>query len=156
MDAWLGIAGVIVGSLLTVGVDWMNRRWDRKDKRRDILVARAEELAGFAGQPGSWQMKSFEAACQGDGLMPPWTLFRMQALTTIYLPEVEDVERALKAAVVKVQASSNAIATFIRRNKGVRPPDELIQASNAATTVLTNACGALLHVTSQRIRVELD
>jgi hypothetical protein len=38
--AWIGLAGVVVGALLTAAFEWVRgRRGDRKRVRRDLLIA---------------------------------------------------------------------------------------------------------------------
>jgi hypothetical protein len=47
VSAWLGLAGVALGALLTTGATWLQSlRGDRKSKRREIIAAADDLRAG--------------------------------------------------------------------------------------------------------------
>lgn len=143
MEVLVGFAGTVLGAALTLVANWFARRWEREDKRREVVVARAEELLGFCAEIAEWQLKCFRSALDGNAEIPPWSLFRWHALVSAYLPAVEGAARDLQSAIGEVQRASSTIAELARRQPKAPPPSEQIESVHQAMTALTGACAKL-------------
>jgi hypothetical protein len=152
MDAWIGLAGTVIGAAITHTVTWTTRRQDQATRRRDTLFARAEELAAIVAGLADWQMKCFQVARAGGNELPPWILFRFQVLVTVYLPEVEPSARAVHTAIAEVQDFCAKIADLVRRQPGQPLPLESTEAVKGAMKLLTTACVKMTEAISERMK----
>lgn len=153
MDAtWIGLIGTVIGAAITHSVTWLTRRQDQATRRRDALFARAEELAAVAAELANWQVKCFQAALDGKSELPPWILFRLNVLVTVYLPEVEPTARAVHTAIAEMQDACGNLADIVRRQPGQHPPPESIETVKAAMKLLTTACVKITEAISERMK----
>lgn len=150
MDAWIGLAGAAIGALITIGTNWVSRRWERQDRSHEILIARAEELAGSAVELGEWAVRSSRAAFEGDNEPLPANIHRMQLLVSVYVPEVEASGREVLKGIDEVQQACAKLADHVRRGQDVQAPAESVRA---AMTSLTSACVDLTDAIGKQIRV---
>jgi hypothetical protein len=152
MDAAIGLAGVALGAVLTIGVNWMNRIWERADRRRETLIARAEELAGFTTELNEWQVECFESALAGKTRPPPWSLFRLQILVNAYLPEVEPRIQELRVAIESIHETCADLAATVARQPNARPAPDLISRVKDAMKGVTTACAGVTDAIGERIK----
>lgn len=104
LSAWIGLAGVAVGALLSTAGSWMQRRWAEGSNRRREFYDAADDLRGSA----QTLIMTLEAAERlGD----------KQAALTFWMPKVmgqlERLERAVGVIVQQSKPELTALAEAV-------------------------------------------
>jgi hypothetical protein len=111
LAAWIGVAGVVVGVVLTAGIDWWkSRRAEQKQKRKELIragdelaqasaaVAELSRLAGNSANEVPW----IEALNARQSAI-------IRAHRTIREAGVKEIDDAADEIVAATQHSGNAI-----------------------------------------------
>jgi hypothetical protein len=97
-EVW-GFIGVVVGGLLTGGVDFIRRRWERQIKARELRLARGEEILLQLEAVLEWYERARKVAFEGNIYVPLHIpVFRVAAIVEVYFPSLSDRARAVNEA----------------------------------------------------------
>lgn len=116
------LIGVIVGSVATFCVTALQRHWQRKDRTRDLIVSRGEELLDQCQELIEWKETARKAAFTGDGkgFVPPQTpMYRIAAIVELFFPELADQSRPLDNSVLNYLHHVRGIAQLLHARSHV-------------------------------------
>jgi hypothetical protein len=150
----VGIGGTLLGSVVTLWIEWVRRGWERKDKARDERSKYAEELAAIAAQMYEWQAKCFSDALEGKLEIPPTNMFRMGLLVTGYLPNAEKSSLLLTKAVEELYSACSEMAMEVKRRNAPGPLDDaLVARVREAMNAVAGACIEMTKSASETLRI---
>jgi hypothetical protein len=99
---WSALVGVGVGAILgaagALASLIIQRRWQRKDKVRELSIARGEELLDLCRQLHEWDDGARKLAFTGEsqGFIPTQApMFRIAAIVELYFPQLSQVAQSL-------------------------------------------------------------
>lgn len=115
--AW-GLIGVALGWVLNALMDAIRRRWQRKDKTRDLSIQRGEDLLQHCHEAFQWSEDARKKAFEGDVYVPIQTpVFRIAGAVELFYPvlserakDLDRVARDYRSTLVDI-ASGKARGT---------------------------------------------
>lgn len=123
MDSGLSaLIGMIIGSGTTLWATTVQRRWQRKDRTRDLIVSRGEELLDQCQQLVEWKetVRKVAFTDEGQGFVPPQApMYRIAAIVELFFPELVNQSRSLDCVVLNYLHNIRGIAQLLHAGNSV-------------------------------------
>ncbi len=140
-EAW-GLIGVALGGFLAFGADLIRRRSDRRQKARELLIQRGEELLQKCQELYEWLETARKGAYSGDMYIPVQTpLFRVTTIVKLYYPTLASHVELIDTAAVGYR--SGLVDVAAAKMKGETAPTHILENSNKTLVHLISTVKAL-------------
>jgi hypothetical protein len=133
------LAGVLVGGVVTGGIEILKGRLSRRAQDRERAISRAEDAVEICESLLSWIGQTLEIAKTGKLVNDdPARFYRLAAIAQAWVPELLPHTQELHKSLYELMNAANShIAVPIRDHVPGRPSAQDMQAFSAATTDAT-------------------
>jgi hypothetical protein len=151
----IALAGVVVGFALNAIAEAFRRRADRKEKTRELTVARGEELLRQLEALYQWSEKAREVAFTGDVHVPVQIpVFRVAAIVEVFYPSLGGRARDLDSRVTSYRNVMVDIAANKRSGKAMT--EDLMRRLAQTVEQLPAAIGQAIGEARDAVRAQLS
>jgi hypothetical protein len=153
-EIW-GFVGVIVGGILTGGMEFLRRWLDRKAKARELRLARGEEILQQLAALFEWSEAARKTAFVGDIYIPVQVpAFRVAAIVEIFYPSLSASARDVDTSSREYRQILVDIAADKTTGKPMNP--EHTRSLQAAAEQLPLTIGRMIEDTRNAVRQVLN